>query len=237
MRFPEPLVEGRLQRRYKRFLVDVCLESGESITAHCPNTGSMLGCVKPGARVWLSRSENPARKYPMTWELIEVGGGTLVGINTGRTNRLVGEAVEARIVAELQGYGSIRREVRYGAEKSRIDLLLERSDRSGRCYVEVKNVTAAVHDGIAVFPDAVTARGARHLRELARMVDRGHRAVVFFCVQRSDVREVRPAGAIDPDYARTLREALGCGVEAMAYGAEVTSEGIWLRHPLPVVCP
>lgn len=235
MRFERPLVEGRLLRRYQRFLADVDL-GGETVTAHCPNTGSMMGCATPGNRVWLAPAANPARKLAWTWELVEVDGGTLVGLHTGRTNALVREAVEAGTIGELAGYHRIRSEVAYGTERSRIDLLLEK-DCGARCYVEVKNVTAAVDGGVALFPDAVTARGAKHLREMMEMVARGHRAVLLFCVQRRDADEVRPADAIDPEYGRTLRRALAAGVEALAWRAEVTPEAIVLRHRLPVVCP
>lgn len=222
-------------RRYQRFLADV--ETAEGLTTvHCPNTGSMLGCAEPGSRVWLSRAANPGRKYPCTWEIVEVNGSTLVGINTGLSNRLVREAVENGTIGPLQGYPGIRPEARYGEEGSRIDFLLE-SAHGGCCYLEVKNVTAAVQSGIALFPDAVSERGARHLREMMQMVRAGHRAVLCFCVQRGDVTEVRPADAIDPVYGKTLREALARGVEAMAWRATVSPQEIMLREPLPVFCP
>lgn len=235
MRLPSPLVEGRLIRRYKRFLADVALAGGAVVTAHCPNTGSMLGCAEPGFRVWLSRSENPKRKYPLTWELVEVAAGVLVGINTGRSNALVREAVENGTISELSGYPSIRNEVRFGSENSRADLLLSGGDRR-RCFVEVKNVTAAVSGGIALFPDAVTARGTKHLRELAGVVADGGRAVLCFSVQRQDAGEVRPADDIDPLYGRTLRKALAAGVEAVAYRAEVSTAAIRLLWRIPLVC-
>jgi sugar fermentation stimulation protein A len=164
--FSEPLIAGTLVRRYKRFLADVVLEDGTALTAHCPNTGSMLGCQTPGSRVWLSLSDNPKRKYAHTWELVELDGGALVGINTGRSNALVREAIESGLMGELGGYDEIRPEVRYGDENSRVDFLL--TGTNGACYVEVKNVTAAVREGIALFPDAVSTRAARHLRELLR---------------------------------------------------------------------
>jgi sugar fermentation stimulation protein A len=237
MRFPAPLVHGRLIRRYKRFLADVQLEDGTLVTAHCPNTGSMLGCAEPGSRVWLSRSESPHRKYPHTWELVEVPGGALVGINTARSNRLVREAIEDGVIAELGGYGSIRAEVRVEAGDSRLDLRLDAAATAPPCYVEVKNVTAAVHRGIALFPDAVSVRGSKHLRALMQVAATGARAVVCFCVQRPDVHEVHPADAIDAEYGRRLREALVRGVEAIAYRAAVTPVEIRLHTPLPVVCP
>ena len=227
------MIEGRLLRRYQRFLAEVALPNGQSVTAHCPNTGSMLGCAEPGSRVWLSDSGSATRKYPLTWELVETGGG-LVGLNTNLSNRLVREAIENGIITELQGYPAMRSEVRFGAENSRVDLLLEGNGPA--CWVEVKNVTLA-EGGVARFPDAVTARGTKHLRELAAMAEAGHRAVLCFCVQRDDVQEVRPADHIDPLYGCTLREALARGMEAIAYRAEISPEGIELRHRLPVVCP
>jgi sugar fermentation stimulation protein A len=230
MKFENPLVEGRLLRRYKRFLADVELVGGEIITAHTANTGAMQGCSTPGSRVWLSKSDNPKRKCPYTWELVEGDAGTLVGINTQLSNRLVHEAITAGRISELQGYANVRSEVRYGQENSRIDLLLEADTP---CYVEVKNVTLA-EDGIGYFPDAISARGSKHLRELMGVVAVGQRAVIFFCVQREDVCEVRPADHIDSVYGRTLREALENGVEAIAYGAWVSSMDIELQNALPV---
>ena len=235
-----PLTEGRLLRRYQRFLADVELADGTVVTAHCPNTGSMQGCKDPGSRVWLSPSDNPQRKLAWTWELVEADG-VLVGLHTGRTNALVREAIETGAVAELAGYGAIRGEVPYGGDngrggkRSRIDLLLTEAGRPP-CYVEVKNVTAAVAGGVGYFPDAVTERGTKHLNEMADEVAKGNRAVLFFCVQRGDVDEVRPADHIDPEYGRTLRRVLGLGVEVLAYGADVRPEGIRLWRPLPVVC-
>lgn len=232
MRFETPLVAGVLLRRYQRFLADVQLDDGRLLTAHTPNTGSMQGCCRPGSRVWLRDSGSSTRKYPYTWELVEAEPDVWVGINTGLANALVREAIENGTVAALQGYSQIRQEVRYGEENSRIDLLLERAD-GGRCYVEVKNATL-VENGTALFPDAVSSRGAKHLRELAAMVRQGHRAVIFFCVQRCDARRVAPADAIDPVYGRTLREVLAQGVEALAYRAQVVPAGIALAAPLPV---
>ncbi|HMX16367.1 MAG TPA: DNA/RNA nuclease SfsA [Rhodocyclaceae bacterium] len=227
------LAEGRLVRRRNRFVAEVAFD-GEVVEAHCPNTGSMLGCREPGSRVWLSPAANPARKLAWTWEIVEADG-TLVGINTGRSNHLVREAIEAGRVPPLAGYQRIRPEVRYG-EGSRIDLLLEAGGRPP-CWVEVKNVTAAVADGIGHFPDAVTERGAKHLREMSVRVAAGDRAMLVFCVQRSDVAEVRPADHIDPAYGRALRTALASGVEAIALGAEVSPAAISLVRQLPVVAP
>lgn len=236
MNFDPPLVPGRLERRYKRFLADVTLADGSTITAHCPNTGSMLGVAEPGQRVWLAHRPSATRKYAHAWELTELADGTLVGVNTHLSNALVREAIVAGAIPSLSGYAEIQAEARYGHERSRIDLLLKSPDRPD-CYVEVKNVTAAVQDGIALFPDAVSERGTKHLRELMSVVAGGQRAVLVFCVQRGDVREVRPADAIDPAYGRTLREAMAAGVEAIAHAARITPETVRLEHALPVVCP
>ncbi|HEX7557551.1 MAG TPA: DNA/RNA nuclease SfsA [Usitatibacter sp.] len=234
MIFDRKLVEGRLIRRYKRFLADVQLE-GEVITAACPNTGSMLGCAEPGSRVWLSESDNASRKYRHTWEIVEVAGAkpVMVGINTGRPNAIVSEAISAGVIPELTGYRTLRREVGYGEERSRIDIVLE-SPRRKACYVEVKNVTAAASRGVALFPDCVSERGAKHLRELMRLKAGGLRPVQLYCVQRGDVNEVRPADAIDPEYGRTLREAIAAGVEVLAYRALVTAGEIRIEKRIPV---
>jgi len=234
MLFPKSLVEGRLIRRYKRFLADIQLPGGV-ITAACPNTGSMMGCCEPGSRVWLSESDRATRKYRHTWEIVEVGK-VMVGINTGLPNHLVAEAIGDGTIPELAGYSSVRREVRYGEESSRVDFLLESPGREG-CYVEVKNVTAAARRGVALFPDCVSERGSRHLRELMRMRQQGLRPVQLYCVQRGDVREVRPADGIDHEYGRTLREAIAAGVEVLAYRAKVTPGEIRLKDKIAVVCP
>ena len=234
MRYKRQLVEGRLIRRYKRFLADIQLADGV-VTAACPNTGSLMGCCDAGNRVWLSESDNAARKYRHTWELVEVGR-VMVGINTGLPNALVGEAIADGTLAELSGYEAMRREVRYGEEGSRVDWLLEAPGRAP-CYVEVKNVTAAASKGVALFPDCVSERGSRHLRELMRLKARGLRPVQLYCVQRGDVREVRPADGIDHEYGRTLREAIAAGVEVLAYRARVTPEEIRLAERIPVTCP
>jgi sugar fermentation stimulation protein A len=234
MEFKTPLIEATLLRRYKRFLADVRLSDGEVITVHTANTGSMLGCAEPGSRVWLSRSESTTRKYPYSWEISEAAG-VLVGINTALPNALVREAIEAGVIVELQGYRSLRGEVPFGSERSRVDWLLQGHGDQGDCYVEVKNVTAAVA-GTAIFPDAVSARGAKHLRELMGVVAAGQRGVLCFCVQRGDVTAVRPADEIDSVYGETLRRARQNGVELIAYQAEVSPAGIALRRPLPVLC-
>lgn len=235
MDFDRPLLEGVLVRRYKRFLADVELADGNVITAHTPNTGSMLGCCEPGSRVWLSESDNPRRKYRHGWELVEAEPDVLVGINTGRANGLVEEAITGGVISELQDYPGLRREVRYGTENSRIDLLLHGGEQP-ECYVEVKNVTLA-EDGIAFFPDAVSTRGSKHLRELSGVRRDGRRAAIVFCVQRGDVSEFRPADAIDTAYGATLRRAAAEGVETLAYRARVSAHGVHLEAPLPVVLP
>ncbi|MGB0712925.1 MAG: DNA/RNA nuclease SfsA [Gammaproteobacteria bacterium] len=236
MKFEHPLLHARLIRRYKRFLADVEMDDGSTMTVHTPNTGSMLGCQDPGAEVWLLDSGNPKRKYRFGWELVRVAGGARVGVNTGRANHLVDEALRAGRLPALGPFSGLRREVRYGQERSRIDILLERAN-GGLCYVEVKNVTAAVSDGVALFPDAVSARGTKHLRELMYMVGQGHDAAVVFCVQREDVDEVRPADEIDPEYGETLRRAVAAGVKALALGARMDDEGLELVRELPVVMP
>ena len=236
MRFDPPLQEARLERRYKRFLADVLWPDGERLTVHCPNTGSMLGCADPGMRVWLSRATNPARKYAWTWELVEALPGVLVGIHTGRTNALVREGIRTGLVKELHGYGALKGEVMAG-RGFRVDFFLQGHAQKPDCYLEVKNVTAAVQQGIALFPDAVSERASRHLRELMEKVRAGHRAALCFCVQRDDVTEVRPADAIDPVYGRTLREAAAQGVEIIAYAASMSPAEAALYRSVPVRMP
>jgi len=234
LRYATALVEGRLIRRYKRFLADIQLPEGV-VTAACPNTGSLMGCCEPGSRVWLSESDSASRKYRHTWEIVEVGK-VMVGINTGLPNKLVSEAIVEGVIGELSGYDTVRREVRYGEEASRVDFVLESPDREA-CYVEVKNVTAAATRGIALFPDCVSERGSRHLRELIRMKAQGVRTVQLYCVQRGDVKEVRPADGIDHEYGRALREAIAAGVEVLAYRAKVGPDEIRLVERIPVRCP
>ena len=226
-----PLSAGTLVKRYKRFLADIRLDDGSIITAHCPNSGSMLGCNHPGSPVYFSHSNNPNRKLPYTWELVYADTGW-VGLNTIYPNRLVHEAILNGTIKELVGYATIRTEVPYGRERSRIDLLLEGKPQS--CYVEVKNVTL-VHDDIAEFPDAITTRGQKHLRELMDVVTHGSRAVLVFTVQREDASAVRPADGIDPVYGTLLRQAAKHGVEIIAYQALVSPQEIKLIKRLPVL--
>ena len=231
MRFSEPLLRGRLVRRYKRFLSDVELADGEVVVAHCPNPGSMMGLAEPGMEVWLSPVQNPARKLRFSWELVATPGA-LVGINTGHPNGIVAAAIQADRVPELTGYGAQRREVRYG-RNSRIDVLLEEDGRPP-CYVEVKNVTLKRGPDAAEFPDSVTARGTKHLMELAEMVEQGSRAVMFYLAQRADCSRLEIAADIDPVYASTLIEAIGRGVEILCYGCNVSPEAIELDCRLPI---
>jgi sugar fermentation stimulation protein A len=227
MRFATQLIPGTLVQRYKRFLADVRLPSGEIVTAHCTNTGSMMGCKEPGSAVYLSRSNNPNRRLLYTWELIEANG-IWVGINTLHPNRLVAEAVGSGALRELDGYPVMRREVltRLG---TRLDLCLQ--GKGCHCYVEVKNVTLNI-DGAAAFPDAVSERGTKHLKELIRLRRRGFRAAVVFVIQRQDCAVFRPADEIDPEYGRWLRRAIRAGVEALPYRAKVTPEEIVLSERL-----
>jgi sugar fermentation stimulation protein A len=233
MKFAAPLVEGVLIKRYKRFLADVTLESGEVITAHTPNTGSMSGCCEPGSPVWLLHHDNPKRKYAHSWELVQNKNGIKIGINTSLANKLVQEAIESGVAGELSGYQVIRREVKYGLENSRIDLLLEGHKNKPDCYVEVKNVTLC-EQGKGMFPDAVSKRGTKHLRELMEMKRAGFRSVIFFCIQRQDVTSMSAATHIDPEYAETLQQAHRQGVEILAYRASPNPENIELRKQVPV---
>ncbi|MCG8413830.1 MAG: DNA/RNA nuclease SfsA [Pseudomonadales bacterium] len=239
MKFPQPLQEGRLIKRYKRFLADIQTEQGQT-TIHCPNTGSMKNCQDPDARVWYTDSANPKRKYPCTWQIVETDGQYLVGINTSLANHLVGEAITSGVVTELNAYEEIRYEVPYGNQKSRIDILLQsRADaEQENCYVEIKNVSLGLGDGLGLFPDAVTTRGHKHLQELIDVKKNGERAVLFFCVQHTGIDHVRPADDIDPEYGRLLRLAQQSGVELIAYGAEfdLLNSRVELRQKLLVEC-
>jgi sugar fermentation stimulation protein A len=235
MRFPDPLLPATLVRRYKRFLADVVLASGETVTVHCANPGAMTGLNVPGARIWLSRSAKASRKLPHSWELIEVdlgAGVELVGINTSHPNALAGEAIAAGLIPELAGYVAVRREVRYG-ESSRVDFLLEAPARPS-CYVEIKNVHLMREQGLAEFPDAVTKRGAKHLVELAAMVAAGNRAVMLFLIQIGSAQRFKLARDIDPIYGRAFDAARGAGVEAIAYRCLISREGIEVAQPVAI---
>src|SRR5580704_5025860 len=236
MRFTAPLVPATLVRRYKRFLADVILPSGETVTAHCANPGSMIGLAAPGAPVWLSRSDNPKRKLSHSWELVEVdlgSGAELVGINTTNPNALAAEAVVAGLIPELDGYGSIRREVKYG-RNSRVDFLLEAPGRPP-CYVEVKNVHLMRQKGLAEFPDAVTKRGAKHLEELAAMAAAGTRAVMLFLVQIASAKRFAVARDIDPTYGAHFDRARAQGVEAMARRCRLSHDAIEVAEAIAII--
>lgn len=230
MKFEYPLVTGRLINRYKRFLADVTLDSGEVVTAHCTSTGAMLGLLNEGAQVWLSPATNPERKLKYTWEMVE-SDGVKVGVNTSHPNNLAQEAIESGVIPELAGYDKIRREVKYGVN-SRIDLLLQEGARPD-CYVEVKNVH--LRRGYLVeFPDAVTERGAKHLREMAEMVSQGFRAAMVYVVQRDDCDRFSLAKDIDPVYAATAVDVFAKGVEAYAYACDMQADGIKLYRRLTI---
>jgi sugar fermentation stimulation protein A len=238
MRFDEPLIEGRLVERYKRFLADIDLESGGRVTAHCANPGAMLGLKQPGSRVLLSRATNPARKLKFNWEFIEVaaGGGPhqLVGINTSRPNLLVAEALREGRLAPFAGYDRIRPEVKYG-RNSRIDFLLEK-DGAPPCYLEVKNCHLMREAGFAEFPDCVAARSAKHLYELADVVAAGARAALVYVIQMTAER-FDVARDLDPAYDKAFRHALAAGVESYAYICRVTEGEVAIDRPIPIVTP
>lgn len=226
-----------LLRRYKRFLADILLPDGNELTIHCPNTGSMKNCVLPFSPCWYSVSESKTRKYPQTLELVTTPGNHLAGINTARANNLVELAIGAGVITEVDSYASLKREQIYGQEGSRIDFLLSGNPGDARlCYVEVKNVTLMEMEGKGFFPDAISERGSKHLRELMEMVKQGHRAVLLFCVQHTGIKSVCPADHIDPLYGATLRLARAVGVEVIAYAAEILPQEsqIALVQPLPV---
>lgn len=238
VKYSPPLRRAELIRRYKRFLADVRLEDGREITIHCPNTGSMKNCGEPGDDVFFSTSDNPKRKYAHTWELCRTHRGHYIGINSAGANDLVKAAVLAGTIGELQGYREIRAEYSYGSEASRADLFLSGHATCADCCVEVKSVTLLeppIRQGRGFFPDAVSERGTKHLRELARVAGDGGRAVLFFCVQHSGIRSVAPADHIDPAYGETLRSAIAEGVEVIAYKARLSPRGIRIAKRLPVV--
>ncbi len=232
MQFDSPLVKGQLIQRYKRFLADVTLEDGRDITAHCANTGAMTGCMPKNANVWLSVSGNPKRKYPHSWQLVEVKPSVLACINTSLTNKLAYEALLQNKISELAGFDECRSEVPYGSEGSRVDFVLTFADQS--VFVEVKHVTLSLQKNEAAFPDAVTKRGQKHLRELIQQVKSGHRAVLLFIIMRTDVNLVTPADSIDPEYGRLLREAVATGVEVIAYRALIDTNGLTIDQSIPV---
>ncbi len=232
MNYASPLIEAVLLRRYKRFLADVRLPDQTECTVHVPNTGSLLGCQEPGSPVWIRDAGQAGRRYRYTWEQVQVRGGR-VGINTHLANALVGEALDLGLFPTLRGYSQRRAEVAYGSEGSRVDWYLTGADLQP-CFLEVKNVTAAAQGGIALFPDAVSLRAQKHLRELMAQVAAGYRCVLVFCVQREDVTTVAPAEEIDPAYAALLRQAEKAGVELIGAGAALSNVAVTLTRQLPV---
>ncbi|OOE46358.1 sugar fermentation stimulation protein SfsA [Salinivibrio kushneri] len=234
MQFSPPLASATLVRRYKRFLTDVTLANGELLTMHCANTGAMTGCATPGDTVWFSTSDNSKRKYPHSWELNHTQQGHWICVNTARANPLAVEAVQAGSIPELVGYRQLQTEVRYGSENSRIDLLL-RDDDKPDCYIEVKSVTLLEEDGWGAFPDAVSKRGQKHLRELMAMAEQGHRAVLLFVVLHSGIEKVTGAPHIDPDYNQLLNQALASGVEVICYQAQMSPSELNLVNSVPFV--
>ncbi|AVY96271.1 DNA/RNA nuclease SfsA [Enterobacter sp. RHB15-C17] len=233
MKFSPALQQATLIQRYKRFLADVITPEGEHLTLHCPNTGAMTGCATPGDTVWYSTSANLKRKYAHTWEITETQQGAFICVNTQRANPLVKEAIDAGLIPELMGYSTLKGEVKYGEEGSRIDFMLQADDRP-ECYIEVKSVTLADRDN-GYFPDAVTLRGQKHLRELMSVAAAGKRAVLLFAVLHSAIERFSPARHIDPKYAQLLNEAQKQGVEVFAYKAELSADNMTLKSTLPVV--
>ena len=235
MKFSAPLVRGVLVKRYKRFLADIVLDSGEELTAHCANPGSMRTCLEPGGAVWLSKSDNPKRKLPYSWELAKVGQ-QMICINTAWANRLVGEGLRNNLYKDLEGgeslCGEVRSEVPYG-EKSRIDFLVENDN--GKVFVEVKSVTLAGPGLETAFPDSVTARGQKHLRELMAMREAGHRAMMLFCCLRDPTEAVRPADELDPVYGQLLRQAHDAGVELLAVRYKVSPSEFTFAGSVPLL--
>ena len=229
MRFSGPVLEGILLRRYQRFLVDVRLPDGRVVTAHTPNPGSMLTCLEPGTNCWLTHCADPRRRAAYTWQVAELGRRRIY-VNPIGVNAVVGEALECGRVPALRGFSEVEREVRVGT--SRLDFRLSRGRQ--HCYVEVKSATLTLGDGRTAFPDAVTARGLRHLQVLDALRRQGHRAVLLFCASRNDTRSLEPADTIDPKYGRALRCVVRAGVEVLAHRCRITRRGVWLGDSVPV---
>lgn len=235
MKFSDPLVRGKLIKRYKRFLVDIELESGKVVVAHCANPGSMMNLLLPDAEVWLSLASNPNRKLKYTWEMIRYED-TLIGLNTSLPNKILEDAIQQDLVVEFTEYDSLKREVKYG-ENSRIDILLQSSNLPD-CYLEVKSVTLKRPENgnnLAEFPDSVTVRGTKHLHELSGQVANGNRAAMFYLVQREDCNRLSIAGDIDPNYANAFIAARKAGVEMLCYGCSISPEAIKIRRKLEIV--
>lgn len=239
MHFNPPLEPATLIKRYKRFLTDIQLPDGSERTIHCANTGAMTGCATPGNTVWYSTSDNVKRKYPNSWEISETDKGHRICVNTARANQLAVEAIENGTIVELLGYNALRTEVKYGSENSRIDILLEDNEKPP-CYIEVKSVTLLDEqetstEGQGFFPDAVTTRGQKHLRELTEMVESGNRAVLLFTVLHSGIEKVSAAHHIDAKYSLLLKQAQDAGVEVLCYKAELSSTQIQLKQAVEFI--
>ena len=232
MQFNTPLLRGTLVKRYKRFLADVALDNGQLVTAHCPNTGAMTGCAIAGSQVFLSQHTNPKRKLPYTWELVVTPDGDWVGVNTHTANALVAEAIQTDKIKTFTAYDSLRREVKYGQQNSRVDLLLQ-AEHKPDCYIEVKSVTLK-QGAQGYFPDAITTRGQKHLRELVGAARAGQRAVLLFCVQHSGINTVAIAAHIDPEYANLCRQAQQLGVEFKAVGTAISPDNITVNQELTI---
>ncbi|WP_068547792.1 DNA/RNA nuclease SfsA [Thalassotalea crassostreae] len=233
MKFKSVYQSATLIKRYKRFLADIELSDGTITTIHCPNTGAMTGCAQPGFKIWYSLSDNPKRKYPGTFELSQDFDGNMIGINTTRANQLVVEAISNGVINELIGYQTLKTEVKYGQENSRIDVMLSDEEKID-CYVEVKSTTLLI-DGCGYFPDAVTTRGQKHIRELMSLVKQNKRAVLLFCVQHSGINQVKVADFIDNKYAELLKEAIKNGVEILCYGCDIEATGIEITKKLQFI--
>ncbi|CAK3995636.1 putative DNA-binding transcriptional regulator of maltose metabolism [Vibrio crassostreae] len=239
MQFNPPLEPATLIKRYKRFLTDIKLPDGSERTIHCANTGAMTGCATPGNTVWYSTSDNAKRKYPNSWEISETDKGHRICVNTARANQLAVEAIENNTIVELLGYNALRTEVKYGSENSRIDILLEDNEKPP-CYIEVKSVTLLDEQetstkGQGFFPDAVTTRGQKHLRELTEMVESGNRAVLLFTVLHSGIEKVSAAHHIDAKYSLLLKQAQDAGVEVLCYKAELSNTQIQLKQAIEFI--
>ncbi|WP_100658637.1 DNA/RNA nuclease SfsA [Alteromonas flava] len=233
MDFEAPLLPGKLLRRYKRFFADIELDSGELITAHCPNTGAMTGCAEAGFRAWVSPANNPKRKLQYTWELVEDKQGHRIGINTHRANKIVAESLANKSLPDFADFDHIRAEYKPQDANSRFDFLLRNSASQKECLVEIKSVTLA-DNGVGYFPDAVTSRGAKHCQELAQQLTAYSRCALVFCVQHTGITQVRPAAHIDPSYAQALREAVSAGLEVYAYQCYIDEQKIHINQKLSV---
>ncbi|QFI36451.1 DNA/RNA nuclease SfsA [Moritella marina ATCC 15381] len=234
MQYSSPLQSATLIKRYKRFLADVILENGEEVTIHCANTGAMTGCGDAGDTIWYSTSDNPKRKYSRSWELTEKANGDMICINTARANQLAKEAIECASISQLTGYETLRSEVKYGNENSRIDFLLEDS-QLGKCYIEVKSASL-LQDDCGYFPDTVSVRGQKHLRELMAVKKSGQRAVLLFVVQHTGITTLKPAKHLDKDYSDLVKQAINQGVEVFAYASTIETDGITLVEQISFNC-